>query len=91
MLLSANEHRLPSSSFAQAERLLQFLQQAEASQQTAPAPDPPPEAGGQPPPGVLIMVAQPPYRMSLEEASKLTIPAFSALWTVSLASLQTFL
>lgn len=77
MLPRANEQGLPFLKHHEAELLLQLLQQAEASQQTAPGLD-------QQSPGILVMVAQPPYHLSLEEASKLTIPAFSALWTVSL-------
>lgn len=69
--------------FVYIELVLQFLQQAEASQQTAPVPNPSPETDSQQSPGILVMVAQPPYRLSSEEASKLTIPAFCALWTVS--------
>lgn len=64
--------------------LLQSLQQAEAERQTAPSRDPSPEAGMQDPSAVLILVSQEPYCLTAEEASKLSIPAFSILWTVSL-------
>ena len=68
--------------------LLQSLHRAEASRQTAPSLDPAPEADMQEPSGILIMVSRPPYRLTIEEASKLSIPAFSSLWTVSLHPLR---
>lgn len=64
--------------------MLQSLHRAEASQQTAPSLDSALEADMQEPPGILIMVSKLPYRLTTEEASKLSMTAFSALWTVSL-------
>lgn len=63
--------------------LLQSLHQAEANPQTAPSLDNSPEADIPDPSAILIMVSQVPYCLTAEEASKLSIPAFSTLWTVS--------
>lgn len=59
------------------------LQEDDTSQQAAPGLNLP-EADAPNPRGILVLVSQPPYCLTVEEASKLTIPAFSALWTVSL-------
>lgn len=63
---------------------LNGLQEADATQQAAPGLDHAPEVDVPDPPGIMVLVSQPPYCLTVEEASKLTIPAFSALWTVSL-------
>ena len=66
-------------------QLLRQAQEAQAAQQPESSPEPAqgPETEPKAAPEILISVAQPPYRLTAEAASKLTVRAFSALWTVS--------
>lgn len=66
-------------------QLLRQAQEAQAAQQPGSRHEPAssPEAEPKAAPEILISVAQPPYRLTAEEAGKLTVRAFSALWTVS--------